>query len=88
MRPASFIFFLFRFDRHIIISFQLILELCRTQSDAKVIEPHLKRIRSPAAPSHSSAPTVVNKIQYSELHNKLNLNTPATILTILGLSSL
>ncbi|KAM7377217.1 hypothetical protein PAMA_013818 [Pampus argenteus] len=37
---------------------RLILELCRTQSDSKVIEQHLKRIRAPAAPSHQSAPTV------------------------------
>ncbi|KAM7366357.1 hypothetical protein PAMP_015804 [Pampus punctatissimus] len=37
---------------------RLILELCSTQSDSKVIEQHLKRIRAPAAPSHPSAPTV------------------------------
>ncbi|XP_062300306.1 TERF1-interacting nuclear factor 2 [Scomber scombrus] len=37
---------------------RLILELCHAQSDAKVIETHLKRIRAPAPPSHSSAPTV------------------------------
>ncbi|GAA6228146.1 uncharacterized protein LOC108903037 [Lates japonicus] len=37
---------------------RLILELCRTQPDAKVIEPHLKRIRVPAASSSSLAATV------------------------------
>ncbi|XP_023252541.1 TERF1-interacting nuclear factor 2 [Seriola lalandi dorsalis] len=34
---------------------RLILELCCKQPDVKVIEPHLKRIRAPAAPSSSSA---------------------------------
>ncbi|XP_029381968.1 TERF1-interacting nuclear factor 2 [Echeneis naucrates] len=37
---------------------RLILELCSTQPDVKVIEPHLKRIRVPAAPSTSSASAV------------------------------
>lgn len=37
---------------------RLILELCCTQPDAKVIEQHLERIRAPNAPSHSSAPPV------------------------------
>ncbi|XP_040886709.1 TERF1-interacting nuclear factor 2 [Toxotes jaculatrix] len=37
---------------------RLILELCSTQPDVKVIEPHLKRICAPAAPSSSSASTV------------------------------
>ncbi|XP_038586277.1 TERF1-interacting nuclear factor 2 [Micropterus salmoides] len=37
---------------------RLILELCCTQPDEKVILPHLKRIRAPAAPSPSSAPAV------------------------------
>ncbi|XP_072232728.1 TERF1-interacting nuclear factor 2 [Leuresthes tenuis] len=37
---------------------RLILELCRTQPDAKVIAPHLERIRVPAAPSCSSASTM------------------------------
>uniref|UniRef100_A0A8D2ZY07 TERF1 (TRF1)-interacting nuclear factor 2 n=1 Tax=Scophthalmus maximus TaxID=52904 RepID=A0A8D2ZY07_SCOMX len=36
---------------------RLILELCRTQPDPEVIEPHLRRIRAPASPpSSSSAP--------------------------------
>ncbi|XP_033466012.2 TERF1-interacting nuclear factor 2 isoform X1 [Epinephelus lanceolatus] len=35
---------------------RFILELCRTQSDKKVIVPHLERIRTPAALSTSSAP--------------------------------
>ncbi|KAF1380696.1 hypothetical protein PFLUV_G00166550 [Perca fluviatilis] len=37
---------------------RLILELCCTQLDEKVIMPHLERIRAPAALSSSSAPTV------------------------------
>ncbi|XP_076580388.1 TERF1-interacting nuclear factor 2 [Chaetodon auriga] len=34
---------------------RLILELCRTQPDEKVIKPHLERIRAPVAMSMSSA---------------------------------
>ncbi|XP_076016642.1 TERF1-interacting nuclear factor 2 [Genypterus blacodes] len=37
---------------------RLILELCYRQPDAKVIEPHLERMRPPAVPSTSSAHTV------------------------------
>ncbi|XP_044039345.1 TERF1-interacting nuclear factor 2 isoform X2 [Siniperca chuatsi] len=37
---------------------RLILELCCTQPDEKVIMPHLERIRAPAASSSSSAPAV------------------------------
>ncbi|XP_047192504.1 TERF1-interacting nuclear factor 2 isoform X1 [Scophthalmus maximus] len=41
---------------------RLILELCRTQPDPEVIEPHLRRIRAPASPpSSSSAPAAVRK---------------------------
>ncbi|KAG7496388.1 hypothetical protein JOB18_018101 [Solea senegalensis] len=34
---------------------RLILELCRTQPDMQVIEPHLKRIRAPAVPPTAAA---------------------------------
>ncbi|XP_068584263.1 TERF1-interacting nuclear factor 2 [Cebidichthys violaceus] len=37
---------------------RLILELCCTQPDEKVITPHLQRMRAPAALSSSSSPTM------------------------------
>lgn len=37
---------------------RLILELCNTQPDVKVIEAHLERIRAPAVPSSSSVHTM------------------------------
>lgn len=40
---------------------QLILELCSSQPDFKLLEPHLKRIHAPS--SSTSAPTVVNHIR-------------------------
>uniref|UniRef100_A0A3Q3K016 TERF1-interacting nuclear factor 2 N-terminal domain-containing protein n=1 Tax=Monopterus albus TaxID=43700 RepID=A0A3Q3K016_MONAL len=45
------------------LSLQLILELCCTQPDAKVIEPHLKRICAPAALSSSSASAVSEDVK-------------------------
>lgn len=42
---------------------RLILELCCRQPDAKVIEPHLERIRAPAPCSTSSAHTVKKDIK-------------------------
>ncbi|KAI3376335.1 hypothetical protein L3Q82_016819 [Scortum barcoo] len=42
---------------------RLILELCRTQPDEKVIMPHLERIRAPAALSPSSAATVKRDVK-------------------------
>uniref|UniRef100_A0A3P8UVR8 TERF1-interacting nuclear factor 2 N-terminal domain-containing protein n=1 Tax=Cynoglossus semilaevis TaxID=244447 RepID=A0A3P8UVR8_CYNSE len=41
-----------------IIVLQLILELCRTQPDAEVIEPHLQRMRAPTAHSSIAAGVV------------------------------
>lgn len=42
---------------------RLILELCCTQPDEKVIMPHLERIRAPAALSSSSAATVKRDVK-------------------------
>uniref|UniRef100_UPI0037E8B378 TERF1-interacting nuclear factor 2 n=1 Tax=Semicossyphus pulcher TaxID=241346 RepID=UPI0037E8B378 len=40
-----------------------ILELCSTHPDEKVILPHLERVRAPAAPSPSSAPTAKRDVK-------------------------
>lgn len=44
---------------------RLILELCCTQPDEKVIMPHMKRICAPTAPSPSSASTVRRDVKIS-----------------------